>query len=162
MWRKFKKEFNNYHRLTWEFSERTNKVNYLDVTISINNRKVNFDLFAKALNLYLCIPPLSAHPPGVISGIVLGNCHRIYTLVSNPEDQQRHLCDFYQRLLRRGYQLNTLLPLFKRAAVNALNPPTSKITNISKITNVSNGASPSFFHAQYHPYAPNSSSIQHY
>ena len=141
MWRKFKKEFNNYHKLTWGFSERTNKVNYLDVTVLIENRKVSFDLFAKALNLYLYIPPLSAHPPGVISGLVLGNCHRIYTLVSKPEDQRRHLRNFYRRLLRQGYQQKTLLPLFNQAAVNSQHLPTSKITNMS------NNASPTFFHA---------------
>ena len=156
MWNKFKKEMNNYHGLTWEFSERTDKVDYLDVTISINNGKTTFDLYEKSLNLYLYIPPLSAHPPGVLSGLVLGNCHRIYTLVSKPEDQRRHLTNFFRRLLRRGYQRSTLLPLFQRASSNAHNPRPSTITNI--ITE----ASPAFFHTQYHPDAPKSSVIQHH
>ena len=96
MWKKLKKEMNNYHGLTWEFSKRTDKVDYLNVTISINNNKITFDLYKKSLNLYLYIPPLSAHPPGVLSGLVLGNCHRIYTLVSKPKDQRRHLTNFFR------------------------------------------------------------------
>ena len=97
---KFKEEMNNYHGITWEFSDRLNKVDYLDVTISINNGKITLDLFEKALNLCLYIPPLSAHPPGVLAGLVMGNCHRIYTLVSKLEARRSHLTNFFQRLLR--------------------------------------------------------------
>ena len=110
---KIKEKMNNYHRLTWEFSDRTTKVDYLDVTISINNGKITFDLFEKALNLYLYIPLLSAHSTSVLASLVMGNCHRIYTLVSSPKARRRHLTNLFQRLLRRGYQRNQLLPLFK-------------------------------------------------
>ena len=50
-------------------------------TLTIVNGKIVTGLYEKALNLYLYIPPHSAHPPGVLTGLVLGNAHRIYTLL---------------------------------------------------------------------------------
>ena len=133
-----------------------NRVNYLDVTIYIENGLISFDLFEKTLNLYLYIPPLSAHPPGVLAGLILGNCHHINTLVSKLEDQRRHLMHFYQRLLRQGYQRGALLPYFQQAATNACR---QQATKCLKQTDEAN---PTFFDIQYHPDAPKSSIIQHH
>ena len=79
---------NNFHGLIWEFSKHTDRVNYLDVTMELSDGQIKFALFEKNLNLYLYIPPLSAHPPSVLAGLVLGNCHHIYTLVSEKADQR--------------------------------------------------------------------------
>ena len=156
MWKRFQQEMNNFHGLTWEFSERQTTVDYLDVTVSIYEGKIHFDLFEKALNLYLYIPPLSAHPPGVLTGMVMGNCHRIYSLVSNTDDQRRHLTNFFNRLIRRGYNRGTLLPLFQRAALRAR-------TGISQTkVHRHKEAGPTFYHLQYHPNDPTSSTLQHH
>eukprot|EP00956_Cyclotella_meneghiniana_P021804 scaffold40247_cov36-Cyclotella_meneghiniana.AAC.1 len=58
----------------------------MDLTISIDNGKFKFTLFEKPLNLYLYIPPNSAHPPGCITGLIFGNVLRIYQLCSEESD----------------------------------------------------------------------------
>ena len=85
LWEIFQVDMNNYHALKWEFGPRSSTVDYLDLTITINSEnKIETDLFEKSLNLYLYIPQLSAHPPGVLLGLVLGSYHRIYTQVTSP------------------------------------------------------------------------------
>mmetsp|Transcript_52022 Transcript_52022/g.156125 ORF Transcript_52022/g.156125 Transcript_52022/m.156125 type:complete len:88 (+) Transcript_52022:35-298(+) len=55
----------------------------MDLLKIINREKIFTNLYEKALNLHLYIPPHSSHPPGVLSGLVLENSHRIYTLFSD-------------------------------------------------------------------------------
>ena len=52
------------------------------MTISINNsNKIETTLFEKRLNLHLDILPHSAHPPGLLRGIVYGTLFRILPYV---------------------------------------------------------------------------------
>ena len=145
---------NNFHRLTWDFSEQQTTVDYLNVTILIHKGNINFNLFEKQLNLYLYIPPLSAQPPRVLTGMVMDNCHRIYTLVSDADDRGKHLTNFFNRLTRRGYQQGTLLLLFARAALRAHSGISQTKIHCDK------EAGPTFYHVQYHPDAPTSSTLQ--
>ena len=60
----FKREIDDYHGLKWIFSPRCKRVDFLDITISLDdNMKLTTTLFEKLLNLYLYIPPHSTHPP---------------------------------------------------------------------------------------------------
>ena len=114
-WNKFKEEIDDYHGLKWKFSPRCDKVDFLDITVTLKHDKIHTTLFEKALNLYLYIPPHSAHPPGVLTGLVIGNCHRIHTLCSDDSDKDHLLRQFFTRLRARGYAADSLFPLFKRA-----------------------------------------------
>ena len=79
---------NAFPGLTWEFSEQAKTVDFMDMTISINkSNKIETTLFEKQLNLHLYIPPHSAHPPGLLPGIVYGTLFRIFTLCSDNEDK---------------------------------------------------------------------------
>ena len=70
-WTSFIKAMNAFPGLTWEFSEQSNMVDFMDMTITINNsNKIETTLFEKKMNLRLYIPPHSAHPPGLLPGIV--------------------------------------------------------------------------------------------
>ena len=156
-WDNFVSDIDNYHGLKWIFSPRCAKVDFLDISISIRPGNVlHTTLFEKSLNLYLYIPPHSAHPPGVLTGLVIGNCHRIHTLCSDPADKSSHLRQFMTRLLARGYSYSTLHPLFIRARNLALNPPA--ITPIS--TEVEDNKRRIFFHLEYHPDSPRSPELQ--
>ena len=79
----FQTAINNYGKLTWEFSSLSKEVNYLDLTINFrqtishNGCILSFRLFEKALNLYLYLPPNSAHPPGILKGLIYGMVLRI-------------------------------------------------------------------------------------
>ena len=146
-WTKYKNEINTYHGLKWIFGPRCKRVDFLDITVTIDeDNTINTTLFEKALNLYLYIPPHSAHPPGVLAGLVIGNCHRIFTLCSNDKDKTYHLRQFFIRLRARGYSSNTLLPLFNRAHQLALNPTTKPLPSIDDIFKRR-----IFFHLEYHP-----------
>ncbi|KAL7524310.1 hypothetical protein ACHAXR_000518, partial [Thalassiosira sp. AJA248-18] len=54
--------------LEWTFSERSQSVVFMDMTIEIVGGKIETSLYAKPLALYLYIPPHSCHAPGVLSG----------------------------------------------------------------------------------------------
>ena len=143
----------SYHDIAWTYSPLSSSVDFLDTTISIAHGHVSTTLYEKALNLYLYISPHSCHPPGVLSGLVLGNCHRIYTLCSDRNDAKRHLSNFYRRLLRRGYSRTILLPLFERARDLASNRPTSSKTDVPLDSRI-------FLHLRYNPRNPPSSQLQ--
>ena len=76
------KEFNG---LQWTFTKEATKVVFMDLTISIVNGCILTTLYKKLLNLYLYIPTSLAHPPGVLSGLILGNINCFHQLCSNPK-----------------------------------------------------------------------------
>ena len=87
LWEEFTTSMNNYPGLTWEFNGPTNKVDFMDLTISITNGQISTSLFEEPLNLHLYIPPHSAHPPGLLPGIVHSTLFRIFTLCSDHDDR---------------------------------------------------------------------------
>ena len=152
-WEKLQATMNDHHGLKWTFSKRLKTVDFLDITITIKDTHLHTTLFEKLLNLYLFIPPHSAHPPGVLNGLVLGNCHRIYTLCSDRDDISQHLRRFYARLIARGYKPKDLLPKFARALELANTPSLPKPPATMDPTRI-------FFHLEYHPYNPPSFHLQ--
>lgn len=152
-WESFLRDLNAYPGLTWETSPLSTSCNFMDLTISIENNRCTTTLFEKSLNLYLYIPPHSSHPPGVLSGMVMGTLYRIYTLCSAQEDIDERVRTYYKRLLRRGYKSDRLKPLFHKAEAHA---KTGR--NISFEDDEINKRI--FFHLQYHPNDPMSTDIQ--
>ena len=76
----------------------------MDTTISIHKDRIVMSLYEKSMNIYLYIPYHSAHPPGVLTGLVSGNILRIHSLCSEQDDINLQMKQFYARLLVRGYQ----------------------------------------------------------
>ena len=90
-WNSFQDTMNTFPGLTWEFSECAKTVDFMDMTISITNaNKIEITLFEKKMNLHLYIPPHSAHPPGLLPGIVYSTLFRIFTICSSEEDKAKH------------------------------------------------------------------------
>jgi len=102
------------HHLQWVVGKPTTCVNYLDITLSIKDGHVTSTLFEKSLHLYLYLPRASAHPPGVLKGLIAGGLLRIIQLTSNPTTNKQHVQQFYQRLLARSYTSSHLLPIFEK------------------------------------------------
>jgi hypothetical protein len=107
----FTKHMNEFG-LTWEVNERSNKVDFMDLTIEISSNHLTTMLYEKAMNLYFHISPHSTHPLGVLSGLIYGNVFRIQRLSSEDSDRIRFTTEFYQRLLVRGYKSSEIKPLF--------------------------------------------------
>ncbi|KAL7541267.1 hypothetical protein ACHAXR_010762, partial [Thalassiosira sp. AJA248-18] len=72
-WTNFCNDVNNFvgGKLKWEIEERSREVNFLDITITINElNQIETRTYQKPMNLYLYIPQASAHPKGVIKGMI--------------------------------------------------------------------------------------------
>jgi hypothetical protein len=159
-WLEFKTHMNtSWCGLEWEFSELTNQVDFMDLTISLNEKnQVETTLYEKALNLYLYIPPHSAHPPGVLNGLVLGNIHRMFTLCSTEEKIKDIIKKFWDRLLVRGYKQETIRPLFEAGIARMRARASADPADIPE--EVASPDNRVFFHLPFNPGDPSSRVFQ--
>ena len=131
LWEEFAASTNNYPGLTWEFNKPTNKVDFMDLTITITNGNISTSLFEKPLNLHLYIPLHSAHHPRLLPGIVHCTLFRIFTLCSDHNNQILRTKVYFKRLQARGYKSDQIKPLFNKAIARAqrYSGPTNRATN---------------------------------
>ena len=152
----FKQALNSAPGLEWIVEPLSTTVNFLDLTVTLQpNMTFTTTLYEKPLNLHLYIPPTSAHPPGLLPGIVFGTLFRIQTLCTDESDRYYRTKQFYQRLIVRGYQQDQLLPLFQKAITRAQNytGPTARTHQLAADPFV-------IFHVRYHPQDPPSGQLQ--
>jgi hypothetical protein len=100
--------------------------------------------YQKDMNLYLYIPPLSAHPPSCFKGLITGETRR-YWLQNNPNDYQTILCKFIERLVERGHTLENLTPIFKHAATQL------DSTNLLMLKGKNSNNNALYIHKTFHP-----------
>jgi hypothetical protein len=93
----------------------------MDMEISIEGSRLITRVYEKDLNLYLYLPPNSAHSKGVGTGLVFGQVLRYRRLSTYQTDADEKIKEFHQRLRARGHSNEKLIPLFKRAEENAAN-----------------------------------------
>lgn len=63
-WENFKSDLNSVCNLDWTTTSLSKKVDSLDLTIQIDQQGcISTKTFQKSMNLFLYIPPHSAHPP---------------------------------------------------------------------------------------------------
>ena len=113
----FKADFDNFGpgTLTWEVFDPTKSTPFLDLTITIKNGNITTSTYQKPLNLYQYIPPNSAHPLGMIKGMIYGMLQRFYKQNSNREDYWTIAMLFYNRLKNRGWTREIIEPIFIEA-----------------------------------------------
>ncbi|KAL7510431.1 hypothetical protein ACHAXN_010625, partial [Cyclotella atomus] len=70
-WKALVLMFNDFGILKWECLKLKTSVDFLDLTLTIEGNRVVAKTYQKPENPYLYIPPHSAHPAGMINGIVL-------------------------------------------------------------------------------------------
>jgi hypothetical protein len=157
-WNSLRHRMNQYHGLEWTFTPLASTVDFMDLTIRIEDDKIVTTLFEKALNIYQYLPPRSAHPPGVISGLIFGNIYRTYMLCSKQSDVEQKLRLFFHRLRVRGWEHSTLEPLFVRGIEKAqqklglLPAPPESTADLDEDR--------IFCHVSYNPWDPPSALIQ--
>lgn len=86
----FQAKMDSFGKLKWEFSNLSVCTNFLDVHLRIVGNKVTTQLHEKLLNLYLYIPPHSAHPPGVLKSIIYGRIQQINYLCNNATNRTKY------------------------------------------------------------------------
>ena len=140
--------------LTWEVGPLTRKVDFLDLTIQLNNDgSITTKTFVKPMNLHLYIPPHSAHPLGVLKSLIFGNVLRYWNQNTHRHDFIEATSAFYGHLLNRGYTPEKLTPIFQEAAATidtrSLRLIKRSASNHEPLT--ADTKSNLFLHWEYHP-----------
>ena len=107
----------NQIKFTYEISDET--CVFLDLIIYKRKRTngkftLATKLFQKKMNKYLFIPPFSNHDPHFNKGWISGYIQRIRLNCTQDIDFILHKHTFFTRLLVRGYDIDFLLPIFRR------------------------------------------------
>jgi hypothetical protein len=156
LWTQFRARLNGWHGLQWIVSDRRLIVDFLDVTLTLrDDRTVSCSLFEKAQNLHLYLPPRSAHPPGMLFGVIAGTIYRARSLCSDPADADTKILEFWRHLIARGYNTVTLKPLFAKALNSVIPhlerpPPPAPDAEADRLW---------LFKVRYHPQDPPSSAL---
>jgi len=156
LWTQFRRYLNLWHGLEWTVSPLSLSVQFLDLVISIVDGSVVCSLYQKPMNLHLYIPPRSAHPPGVLFGLIAGWIYRSFSLCTKRSDSNRNIRSLWKFLVARGYQPTLLRPLFKKALANVrpFDPSFSRTATDPDQDRFW------LFKLDYHPQDPPSSTIQ--
>ena len=157
-WSNFCNDVDNFGVLTWDIKQQrlSTSVDFLDLTLSIENCRIVSRTFQKDINLYLYIPPLSAHM-GCIKGTIFGLIRRYYAQNTYRHDFV-HFCRLlYRRLLARGWERDFLRPLFMEAC-NIVSCKSS--VNAAPTSAANDDENRLFLHLEYHPDDVSRSRIQ--
>lgn len=134
--------------LEWTVSDLSNTAIFLDLEITIGpDRRIITKTYEKPMNLFLYIPPKSAHPPGVLKSIVYGNLQRFWRQNTYTSDYICVARKFAQRLIARGHSPATVQELFMEAA-KAIDRNSQRDTATATKANPLNTL---FFHWEFHP-----------
>jgi hypothetical protein len=112
-WTQFQNDL-SFGSLRWETTKLSSSVVFLDLEISLDpdNQCLTTRTYQKAMNLFLYIPPTSAHPPGVLKSIVYGNLQRFWKQNTHRSDFVRVAGQFAQHLIARGHHPDVVRELF--------------------------------------------------
>ena len=162
LWTEFQSDMNQWHGLEWTCTEPALSCDFMDLTISISGTKLHTTLFEKAQNLYLYLPPHSAHSKGVLTGLVFGQVLRVRRLCSFRTDADNKLDQFKHRLMERGHSQENLTSLFAKAEENASQYiARSKAERAARKAESKEASSRQiYFHLQFHPQDPPSKELQ--
>ena len=118
-WNEFCKDVDNFGILTWDIHAPERRpspsVDFLDLTISIVDGKIEFKTFQKDLNLYLYLPPSSSHPKSTIKGTIYSLVGRYYRQNTHRKDFLHIVRLFFNHLLDRGWKADDIKPIFMEA-----------------------------------------------
>lgn len=155
-WSKYKQELNDFKPgiLQWEISDLSNQVDFLDLTIKINDdRSLSFQTFQKKYNLHLYVPSHSAHPPGSLKSLIFNTLATYWDQNSDPKDFRHFAYLLLNRLRSRGYDDDDLKLCFHQAAehIDNLINKFGQAIKKKESSNNEKMVSKTFFHREYHP-----------
>jgi hypothetical protein len=155
-WDSFKTRVNDCEGLIWEFSELSQAADFMDLTLTIHEGRIHSSLHENPLDDHLYIPPHSAHPPGITTGLINGIIHRIVTLCSDENYITQRLRTAFSHLVCQGYSATSFKPAFARAILKAR----AHAGLINTSTTPSLDSSTILLRLAYYPKDPPSSALQ--
>ncbi len=116
--------------------------------------------FQKVMNLHLYIPPVSAHLPSCLKGLITGELLH-YKKQNNNEDFVNITTSFLDRIAACGHKLEDLTPRAYEAATAIDNKLfTSYLKNAEPPSdNLNKDQKSLYFHWRYHPHGIANSTI---
>jgi hypothetical protein len=150
-------------RLNWEVEQPSIKVDFLDLTITIQkDGTIATKTFQKMMNLYLYRTPESCQPESIVRSFVYGALHRYFW-------QNTFECDFitftellFLRMIDRGHQHCRLIPIFQKAVKKVI---TSKLPNPTLQPSTTNDNDETtnndiYIHLPHHPNNPTTNELR--
>ena len=126
---------NDNIKFSSEISEE--KLNFLDVTVKVENQSLVTDLYTKPTDRNTYLPYNSAHPRHCMKGLPYGQFLRIRRICSKEEDFIRHAAKKAAQLIQKGYPkedlLESLLKSHNRDRGMLLKPPVVEDTKDEKV-----------------------------
>jgi hypothetical protein len=156
IWASFLKCLNTWGSLKWTSDGLTDEIIFMDLKIKIDpfSNHLTYETYQKSMNLYLYIPPNSAHPQGLLRGLIFGRMRAYWHQNTDKKNFVRMAKLLAQRLIARGYSKQVLTPLFIEATERL-----NHLDNESKLQGATTTVSateekdkkPIFFHLPFHP-----------
>ena len=100
-------------KFKYEYS--TDKIQFLDLEIQIENGTLETNLFVKPTNAQLFLDYFSNHPQPCKEGIIYGEALRIVERCSKDEDKVEHLAKLNKKFEERGYPKKLIAEKFQMA-----------------------------------------------
>jgi hypothetical protein len=146
----FTTDLNSFGILEWDVDPMAKSVNFLDITATIRNGGIETRTYQKAMNLYLYLPPSSAHPRGCIKGIIYALISRYHAQNTHREDYIHFVRLLYRRLRDRGWDNDTIYPIFMEVATKM--ESRGKLPAVASSDNTCDDEMDKtiFIHLQYH------------
>lgn len=104
--------------IKWTGSLSKESIDFLDLTIYRDKQQALTKTYQKSMNLYLYPTNNSAHPPGILRGLIFGLILKYSIQNSNIRDLQNMIKLLFSRLRQRGHPYELLRRHFLDAIAN--------------------------------------------
>jgi len=124
--------FNSFHpRLKFTIEIGGKKLNFLDVTMTINNNFLEFDVYKKPTFSGRALSYLSKHPLSQKRGVIMSMVDRAF-LLSHPKYHEKNLDFIIETFMGNGYPLDFIIDTISIRLKKLLNKKTKEQNETSK------------------------------
>jgi hypothetical protein len=158
-WPHFKDLLQGFGKLVWIYSDLSSSVVFLDLTLSFTaTSTITSCTYQKPLNLYLYIPPTSAHPSSCFTGTIVGHILRFWRQNPNLPNYRRLVAEFATHLESRGYTISDIEQAMLSAATKI---DTRSNPAVSNATPTAVAAKCLYLHWRYSTHGPDRQTLRH-
>ena len=169
---RFKADLLRQTGVKWTFSPcESTKVEFLDLVIHRNPSTFSTSTHQKSMNLYLYIASQSAHPPGVLKGLIFGLLQKLRVQNTLYSDFLKFAQLLFTRLTERGYSPTLLRNIYdrftekQRRLITSPTPPTPSTPSTPSTSQPRQPRQPQRPNVMtltlpYHPYGPTAADLR--